>query len=165
MGRAHCYAEVGGFDPHFGFVSDVALWLRLNVRFPVAYVDNPLIKLHQREADRPAAFTNWALVKANVEAYREAGAALCPPDNHHAVQRRLRRIQERHWLLAFASCLRHERFDRAEDGLAAFAEEHSMLLVGAGYAGRPVLQLARCSPLFRSVIRSGSWAYRKAAGR
>jgi hypothetical protein len=38
------------FNPRFGFVADVDMWLRLAERFEVAYVPEPLITLPSREA-------------------------------------------------------------------------------------------------------------------
>jgi glycosyltransferase involved in cell wall biosynthesis len=50
MGRRSAYFAVGLFDPRFGFVADVDMWLRLAERFDVAYVPEPLIALPGREA-------------------------------------------------------------------------------------------------------------------
>jgi hypothetical protein len=38
------------FNPRFGFVSDVDMWLRLAERFDIAYVPEPLITLPSRHA-------------------------------------------------------------------------------------------------------------------
>src|SRR5205807_1928036 len=45
MARASAYKRVGPFDPSFGFISDVDMWLRLSYRSTVAYVPEPLIDL------------------------------------------------------------------------------------------------------------------------
>ncbi len=50
MGRRSAYLEAGLFDPRFGFVADVDMWLRLAEKFDVAYVADPLITLASREA-------------------------------------------------------------------------------------------------------------------
>ena len=50
MGRRSAYFAVGLFDPRFGFVADVDMWLRLAERFDVAYVPEPLIALPSPEA-------------------------------------------------------------------------------------------------------------------
>ena len=50
MGRRSAYLTVGLFDPRFGFLSDVDMWLRLAERFDVAYIPEPLITLPSREA-------------------------------------------------------------------------------------------------------------------
>jgi glycosyltransferase involved in cell wall biosynthesis len=50
MGRRSAYLAVGLFDPRFGFVADVDMWLRLAERFDVAYIPEPLIVLPSREA-------------------------------------------------------------------------------------------------------------------
>ena len=50
MGRRAAYLKAGLFDPRFGFVSDVDMWLRLAEEFDVAYIAEPLIGLPSREA-------------------------------------------------------------------------------------------------------------------
>jgi hypothetical protein len=50
MVRRSAYEAVGEFDNRFGFCSDVDMWMRLAHRFPVAYVDEPLIALPSRDA-------------------------------------------------------------------------------------------------------------------
>lgn len=49
MARRSAYETVGLFDQRFGFLADVDMWLRLAERFDVAYVDEPLISLPDRE--------------------------------------------------------------------------------------------------------------------
>jgi hypothetical protein len=160
MGRIACYSQVGGFDPRFSFVSDVALWLRLNARYPVAYVDEPLIRLHQREEDRPAALVNWRLLQAIVEMYREAAAALhTEPARRSTALADLRRLQGRHWLMHLGSCFRHERWDLAEEGIAVFRREESALLRAAATAALPALHILRRSSFTRSALRRAGEVY------
>ena len=49
MGRRSAYRAVGLFDPRFGFVADVDMWLRLAEKFDVAYIPEPLIVLPSRQ--------------------------------------------------------------------------------------------------------------------
>jgi glycosyltransferase involved in cell wall biosynthesis len=49
MGRRSAYLKVGLFDPRFGFLSDVDMWMRLAEEFDVAYLREPLITLACRE--------------------------------------------------------------------------------------------------------------------
>jgi glycosyltransferase involved in cell wall biosynthesis len=50
MGRRSAYLEAGLFDPRFGFISDVDMWMRLAESYDVAYIAEPLIGLPSREA-------------------------------------------------------------------------------------------------------------------
>jgi len=45
IARRSAYAELGSFDPYFGFVSDVDMWMRFCGRFDIAYVAEPLLIL------------------------------------------------------------------------------------------------------------------------
>jgi hypothetical protein len=49
MARRSAYLEAGLFDPRFGFVADVDMWLRLAENYDVAYIAEPLIGLASRE--------------------------------------------------------------------------------------------------------------------
>lgn len=51
MMRRAPHEAVGPFNRKFGFVSDVDMWLKLSRDYDVVYIDEPLIKLHPREAD------------------------------------------------------------------------------------------------------------------
>jgi glycosyltransferase involved in cell wall biosynthesis len=48
MARRSAYEQAGPFDPAFGIVADVAMWMRLAEDHHVAYVDEPLITLPSR---------------------------------------------------------------------------------------------------------------------
>ena len=50
MARRSAYLEAGLFDPRFGFVADVDMWLRLAERYEVAYIAEPLIGLPSPDA-------------------------------------------------------------------------------------------------------------------
>jgi glycosyltransferase involved in cell wall biosynthesis len=50
MARRSAYVHAGLFDPRFGFVSDVDMWMRLADEYDVAYISEPLINLPCRES-------------------------------------------------------------------------------------------------------------------
>ena len=50
MGRRAAYLKAGLFDPRFGFVADVDMWMRLAEDYDVAYIPEPLIGLPTNEA-------------------------------------------------------------------------------------------------------------------
>ncbi|MFB3854691.1 MAG: glycosyltransferase family 2 protein [Vicinamibacterales bacterium] len=45
MARAEAYKELLPFDPAYGYISDVDMWMRMCLRWDVAYVREPLIRL------------------------------------------------------------------------------------------------------------------------
>ena len=59
MVRASAYEKFGLFDPAFGFISDVDMWLRLAKGRSVAYIPEPLITVTEREPDHPFASYSW----------------------------------------------------------------------------------------------------------
>ena len=50
MARRSAYLAANLFDPRFGFIADVDMWLRLAEQFDIAYVPEPLIIRASREA-------------------------------------------------------------------------------------------------------------------
>lgn len=64
MIRRMAWDEVGGMREQFGLLSDVDLWMRLAMRWPVGYVSEPVIAVrHQRPSYYPDIYTgkewNW----------------------------------------------------------------------------------------------------------
>src|SRR5712664_2732975 len=62
MARASAYEQAGRFDPTFGFLSDVDMWLRLAYLSDVAYVREPLITVTPREESHPYRYDSWDLL-------------------------------------------------------------------------------------------------------
>jgi len=63
MARRAAYDALLPFDPQFGYVSDVDMWMRMCARFDVAYVREPLMTLDHTPSPwrAPMAF-NWSLL-------------------------------------------------------------------------------------------------------
>jgi len=59
MARRSAYDVVGDFDPRFGFISDVDMWMRLAAKFDVACVLEPLISIRPRESDHQMHELKW----------------------------------------------------------------------------------------------------------
>lgn len=154
MGRRAAYEAVGWFDERFSFIADVAMWIRLNLRYPVAYVQRPLISLTPHEASRPYAYINWHLERALLSMYEEAVDGLCHGDAVAIARerRRIRRLRDRRWLWHLGSCLRRGALDRFEQGLTIFQSEDSLLLRAAGIVGPPVLFVRRRFPVFHRLV-------------
>jgi glycosyltransferase involved in cell wall biosynthesis len=61
MARRSAYDELLPFDPAFGFVSDVDMWMRMCLGHDVAYVREPLITLdHDPSSERTPKMFNWS---------------------------------------------------------------------------------------------------------
>lgn len=60
MARRTAYDGLLPFDPQFGFVSDVDMWMRMCLHYDVAYVRKPLIVLeHETSHERRPGKFNW----------------------------------------------------------------------------------------------------------
>ena len=57
--RREAHEKYGLYDPRYGFISDVEMWMRLSQHGDVGFVAVPLIQVRQREPDH-AASSNWA---------------------------------------------------------------------------------------------------------
>jgi glycosyltransferase involved in cell wall biosynthesis len=138
MARREAYEAAGPFDSRFGFISDVAMWLRLGCGADVAYVPEPLMTLTPREADRlyygyPWLQTFWALgiyVQA-LQDYR----VLMPAEVQRYAQRLPSLIRKR-WLRHLLSALRRRRWDRLQEGLSVCRQSPDRLLRGLGSLSR-----------------------------
>lgn len=69
MVRKRCYESVGLYDPQFGFISDVDMWMRLSLSYDVGYIAKPLITCLERETDHLYARFNWELPCLNVKTH------------------------------------------------------------------------------------------------
>lgn len=46
LARRHCLVEVGGFDESLAMWEDLDLWIRLQIRYPVAFIPAALVERH-----------------------------------------------------------------------------------------------------------------------
>ncbi len=143
MLRRSCLDAVGLFNPRYSFIADVEMWMRLNLRWPVAYVAEPVIKATPHEADRPYAFVNWRLERCHVAMREEIGDLFFQTPLEAARYRRtLRRMRDRRWLRTLLACLYRRRLDLLADGLRLCKVEDSTLLNAAGLLGAPFVALS-----------------------
>lgn len=140
MARREAYAAVGPFNPEYGFISDVDMWLRLARDHDVAYVAEPLITLTPREPDHPYAFVHWrvwlwtfAMYAAHLEFYRQRLPAEVANFRASYARRRRERL-----LREMLICIKHRRWDRMREGLAIWRDAGDPLLRMLGRVfGRP----------------------------
>jgi glycosyltransferase involved in cell wall biosynthesis len=62
MVRRLAHERYGLYDPEYGFVADVEMWLRLSLRGDVGYIAEPLIRMRQREEDHEHSGPEWELL-------------------------------------------------------------------------------------------------------
>jgi glycosyltransferase involved in cell wall biosynthesis len=134
MARRSCYDEAGYFDWRYGFISDVDMWIRLNIKYPVVYIRDPLISLAPRNGDRPHAFVSWKIERALMGIYEDGidRAYADDPAKIARYRRYLRQARDRRWVYLAGLCLRHGRRDLFEAGLRMFRAEDSAALRLAG---------------------------------
>ena len=140
MARRSAYRTAGPFNPAYGFISDVDMWLRLARDHEVAYVAEPLITITPREPQHPYAFVHWrvelwtfSIYVAHLEFYRDRLAAQVERYRASYPRRRRERLV-RNMLI----CLKHRRWDRLREGLAIWRDADDRVLRALGHAlGRP----------------------------
>ncbi len=154
MGRRAIYEAVGLFDERFSYYSDVWMWIRLNHRFPVAYVREPLITLLPHEPDRPYATLNWWHERILTTMY-EDGVDLLHAGNPIAIareRRRIRGIRDRRWIRNVAHAFWRGAYGKAAEGLAVCRAEGGVRLRAVGVLGVPLVWLAAGLPGFGRAL-------------
>lgn len=128
MARASAYRRFGIFDPSFGFVSDVDMWLRLAYGSEVAYVPEPLIELVPREPNHPYFYFSWrlllwelAIFAKHWPIYRNIVTLNMPQGSYAALVRR-------RCLRGLLSLVRHRQWARVREGLAVLRDSDDSVL-------------------------------------
>jgi glycosyltransferase involved in cell wall biosynthesis len=108
MARRSAYQNLLPFDPEFGFISDVDMWMRMCLNNDVAYVREPLICLD----NSPSAFRtfNWDRL-AKLEKMQKVNIRRFYEDNPHRIKREMRihhRISRREYLRRIAGRIWHK---------------------------------------------------------
>lgn len=103
------FEALGGFDPEYPACEDYELWLRMSARYPVGYLDEPLIVKHGGHADQLS--KQWGLDRYRVAALEK----MLAQGTLHAEWRDLtiRDLIRRCDILA-AGCKKHGRVEEAE---------------------------------------------------
>jgi len=115
MVRRSAHERCGLYDPDYGFVADVEMWLRLCASGDVGYIAEPLIQLRDREAQHEYSGLSWELIETILRIQRRYHDEV-----FHGWRGRWRRLRltlrTEHLLLRrYAGCiLRGEREARAE---------------------------------------------------
>lgn len=72
--RRDAHERYGLYDPRYGFVADVEMWMRLSQHGDVAFLAAPLIQVREREPGH-AASSNWATLLRTVAAIHRTYSA------------------------------------------------------------------------------------------
>lgn len=125
MVRRSRVLEVGPFDPRLPTLADVDMWLRLLLKYDVAYVREPLYTIATREADHHNTYRNWRVRREAELIYELNWRRRYAADLEHAepVRRRvakmLNQLRRQHLL----ACVRHLQLASLRDGLKYIATE------------------------------------------
>lgn len=125
MARRRCYEEVGPFDPRFGLISDVDMWMRLAARWDVAYMREPLISITPREPHHPhaLALVSWRLLEIVYDIHA-VNIRRRDGDGTPACRRALSQLdlmRNRQYLRSLAICVKHRRWRGVREGLVIVA--------------------------------------------
>jgi glycosyltransferase involved in cell wall biosynthesis len=136
MSRAEAYDRAGGFDPAYGFISDVEMWLRLAHAGDVAYVPEPLITLGPRPVDHPFRERLWqsvmwalAIYVKHLMTYR----GKLPTAVEYYEARYLQKVRL-HLLRTMFLCLKQRRWAQVGEGLVIWSDSPDPLLRVVGKA-------------------------------
>ncbi len=132
MARASAYARFGPFNPDFGFIADIDMWLRMACGATVAYVPEPLITLTTKEVGHPWTYDVWRrlfwlfrMYAVQAERYRGRFSRL-PTANQHS------KMLRRHFVCAMLSLMKHHRWDRAREGFGMWLDSDDVVLRAVG---------------------------------
>lgn len=132
------------FDPAYGFVADVEMWLRLAARGDVAYVRRPLIRVRQRDESSELYHVTHRLA---LQALRAKRAYL-----HLVADRRGRRTIERGWRRqAMATVLRELLYAQQHRRDGAFADIRALAAETKSKAASLIIGMCAWAPRTTSI--------------
>jgi len=88
MVRREVHERFGLYDPLYGFIADVEMWLRLSLRGDVAYASRPLIRVRTREDGHDVTVNPWPILAITFAIHRRYLPEVC--HGKELVTRRLR---------------------------------------------------------------------------
>jgi glycosyltransferase involved in cell wall biosynthesis len=133
MARRSAYETVGEFDPRFGIISDVDMWMRLAAKYDLAVVPEPLIFLRPRERTHPWNDVTWTvfypfseeIIATNI--MRNFG----PPNNGNLyIWSQFYENLSLRVLRQTAADVRHGRFSNLRDALQYYKKSRCLALPG-----------------------------------
>lgn len=109
MVRREAHERYGLYDPAYGFISDIEMWMRLSERGDVAYAARPLVRVRTREDGHEVSVNPWPIYAATFAIHRRYGRR-----NDASLYGRIRRASlparaDLQVMRELVSCLRHSR--------------------------------------------------------
>lgn len=103
--RRSAHERFGLYDPQYGFIADVEMWMRLAAAGDVAYVGRPLIQVREREADHFAHSSAVPLLTTNARIRRRYLSPAYPGPARAYMRIRMETMVGLRWLrLALGRC-------------------------------------------------------------
>jgi hypothetical protein len=130
---------MGYFNPRYGFISDVDMWLRLAYDGDVAYVPEPLITLTPPETSNFYSIVNWRsefwILGIYVDHLRLYSSRL--PLVMGDFRANYPKSRRSHLFRDMAICIKYQRWDLVREGLAIWREADDHVLKTFGrFLGR-----------------------------
>ncbi len=125
MVRKRCYDEVGLYDPKFGFISDVDMWMRMCMKYDVGYIAKPLITCLEREKDHVYSRFNWEIPQLSVLIHQENLNRYYRNNKGICLIKKLLLYIKRDWLYLkhFAYALYKNDYENLEKGIGLIKKE------------------------------------------
>jgi glycosyltransferase involved in cell wall biosynthesis len=126
------YEEVTLYDPSFGFVSDIEMWMRLALVGDVAYLAKPLIQVREREPGHEFFSTRWDVTDTVIRMHRfYHGRVFGGAWRSLQFQARV----EAHLLRGYLSALKHRDWEERRRAGAYFRRSPTLLCRAVGHLG------------------------------
>lgn len=133
MVRRMAYERFGFFNPVYGFLSDVEMWLRLGYMGKVAYIKEPLITLAQRDKTRFYYFPDWDIIRINFNILKiYYNIFNLKEQSPSQINRRIIKNIARNFLIL----LKYKQWDRVKQGFEIFAGSPYLILRFIGLVSR-----------------------------
>jgi glycosyltransferase involved in cell wall biosynthesis len=129
------YEHAGLYDPDFGFVSDVEMWLRLALAGDVAYIARPLIRVREREAGHEYFATRWEVTDTMIRMLRLYHARVFGEAAGLLHAARFRARVEAHLLRGYLSALKRRDWADRRRARAYFRRSPTIVCRAVGYLG------------------------------
>ena len=125
MARRAVYEEIGGFDPAYGPIADVDMWIRIAFKYDVACILEPLIGLRAREPECPYNKMRWQFAISQEHMYcryAEKLATVTGLKKQKLISNYFRRW-DYHIMRLLAADVYHRRWQELREGVVNFLPE------------------------------------------
>ncbi len=120
MARRSAYEKLLPFDPGFGFISDVDMWMRMCLDHDVAYVREPLIVLDDTPTQERLFSWNRVETARRIQQANIGRFFSAQPERLRIEQERFSRISRQYYLRRILGRIRHAEWKGAGEGVRLF---------------------------------------------